>query len=483
MTKRHLMTLRLILLLGDALAACLVFVVVSRLRFDADPNARWNVGLDIGTAAVLFAAMWVLVRWLVGLYRLGVRWSILSDVRDLAKATLVALAVTLSLLFLTHQDAVSRVFLAALFIAQPAVTLAGRGLLRFWFETVRRRGANLNYMVVVGVGRLAQEFADRVEAHPGLGLQVVGHLTIPPHGISSAPLGGSGAQDGTEESVVSRPVLGSVNQLGHVFRTLTVDEVAICLPPGAASLMDPIVSVAAEEGKTVRVPSDPREELLGHAVAEDLDGLVVRSVTHDSHRDLELALKRIFDIAGATLALVALSPILLATAIAVWLRDGPPILFRQIRIGRHGRPFTIYKFRTMQPDAEDRFAEISTSSDTKGAAFKMRDDPRVTRLGHVLRATSLDELPQLINVIKGEMSLVGPRPAPPREVDQYDMWHRRRLSMRPGMTGLWQIMARLDDHFDDRAQLDLKYIDQWTLWTDLTILARTVPALLLARGR
>ena len=141
MTKRHLMTLRLVLLLGDAVAAWLVFLVVSRLRFDADPNAHWSVGLEIGTAAILFAVMWVAVLWAMGLYRIGVRWSLLGDARDLAKATVVALAVTLSLLFLTHQDAVSRVFLAALFVAQPAVTLAGRGLLRFWFDSLRRRGA------------------------------------------------------------------------------------------------------------------------------------------------------------------------------------------------------------------------------------------------------------------------------------------------------------------------------------------------------
>ena len=231
------------------------------------------------------------------------------------------------------------------------------------------------------------------------------------------------------------------------------------------------------------MPSDPNEELLGHALVEDFDGLVVRSVIHDSHRDLELALKRIIDIVGAAVGLIVLSPLLLAIALAIRMRDGSPVLFRQVRVGRHGRPFTIYKFRTMQTDAEERFSQVSASSDTKGAAFKMRDDPRVTRLGRFLRSSSLDELPQLINVLKGEMSLVGPRPAPPREVDQYDMWHRRRLSMRPGMTGLWQVNARLDDHFDDRAQLDLQYIDQWTFWTDLTILARTVPALLLARGR
>ena len=474
MTKRHLTTLRLVLLLADAVAAWLVFLAVSRLRFDVDPSATWSVGLEIGTAAILFAGLWVVVLWAVGLYRLRLRWSLISEGRDLGKATVVALAMSLSLLFLTHQDNVSRIFLAALFVVQPAVTLTTRGLLRFWFDILRRQGLNTNYMLIIGTGRLAEEFANRVEAHRGLGLRVVGHVAIAPWEGNNAP---------TDDGRLSRPVLGSVYELARIFRTTAVDEVAVCLPANSAHLLELIVSVAAEEGKTVRVPSDPRQELLGHALVEDFDGMVVRSVVHDSHRDIELALKRVVDVVGAVAGLVLLGPILLGVAIAIWAREGSPVLFRQVRVGRHGRPFTIYKFRTMKLDAEARFDEVAASSDTKGAAFKMRDDPRVTTLGRLLRSSSVDELPQLINVLKGQMSLVGPRPAPPREVDQYDMWHRRRLSMRPGMTGLWQVTARLDDHFDDRAHLDLKYIDQWSFWSDITILAKTVPALLAARGR
>ena len=478
------MTLRLVMLLGDGVAAWAVFLAVSHLRFEADPTAQWNVGIEIRSAAILFAVMWVAVLWVVGLYRLRARWSLLGDVRDIAKATVAALAITLSVLFLTHQDAVSRVFLAALFITQPIVTTAGRGVLRLWFDMLRRRGSNTNYMLIVGAGLQAQDFADRIEAHRGLGLRVVGHLTVPanrrrPSASHLPQANGSEA----EARIASRPILGSVDELPIIFRQRTIDEVAICLPPGSGHWLDAIVSIAAEEGKTVRVPSRPDEELLGHALVEEFDGYVVRSVIHDSHRDFELALKRILDLVGATVALVLLSPILLAAALAIRIRDGSPVLFRQVRIGRHGRPFTIYKFRTMQPDADERFDQVAASSDTKGAAFKMRDDPRVTPLGRFFRSSSIDELPQLFNVLKGEMSLVGPRPAPTREVDRYDMWHRRRLSMRPGMTGLWQISTRLDDHFDDRAELDLQYIDQWTLWTDLSILARTVPALLTARGR
>jgi lipopolysaccharide/colanic/teichoic acid biosynthesis glycosyltransferase len=163
--------------------------------------------------------------------------------------------------------------------------------------------------------------------------------------------------------------------------------------------------------------------------------------------------------------------------------EGRPIMFRQVRVGLHGRPFSIVKFRTMTRDAEERYDDLASLSDTQGPAFKMANDPRVTRIGRILRATSIDELPQLWNVLRGEMSLVGPRPAPPREVAGYDVWHRRRLSMKPGMTGLWQVTARFDEEFDRRARLDLAYIDRWSIWLDIKIIARTIPALVANPGR
>ncbi len=204
---------------------------------------------------------------------------------------------------------------------------------------------------------------------------------------------------------------------------------------------------------------------------------------HLSRRGVGLALKRGVDVAGAGLAIVLSMPVMVVVALAILLAEGRPILFVQERVGLRGSRFRLVKFRTMVRDAEERYGELEPLSDTHGAGFKMREDPRITPLGRWLRRSSLDELPQLWNVLRGEMSLVGPRPAPPREVDRYDPWHLGRLSMKPGMTGMWQVASRFDEDFDQRASLDLTYIERWSLLLDLVILLRTIPAVLLLTGR
>ena len=480
MTRRHLMTLRLLLILGDAVAASLVFLLVSVVRFEAGPGAEWSVGIGVRPAALVFAVTWVVVSWLMGLYRLRVRWSVLAEGRDVLRTTAVFVAISLSLLFLTHQDNVSRVFLALLFVVQPIGALAIRGVMRAWFERLRRRGRNMTYMLVVGTGQLAQDFADRVEAHPGVGIRVVGHLSVPTQRRATDR---SPSTTPVDAPVVSRRILGTIDQMAEFFRILTIDEVAVCLTPATSHFLEPVIAAAADEGKTVRVPRDPDEAILSGALQEDFDGFLVRSVIHDGQRDLELAVKRVLDVAIGSALLVLFSPVMLVAATVIRMRDGSPVLFRQVRVGRHGRQFTIYKFRTMVTDAEAQLASLAPHNHVRGPAFKLNDDPRTTPLGRVLRRTSVDELPQLLNVIRGDMSLVGPRPALPREVDAYDVWHRRRLSMRPGITGLWQVECRMNDEFDDRAELDLKYIDHWSIWRDLGIIVRTVPAVLSLTGR
>jgi exopolysaccharide biosynthesis polyprenyl glycosylphosphotransferase len=462
------MALRVALMLGDGLSAVLVFLGISFLRFrDGDPTALWReVGIDIRLAAFLFAVTWVGTLWAMGLYRLSVRWRLWTEMRDIARTALVVVAVTLSTLFIVKQEDVSRLFLAFLFVAQPAVTLAGRILLRYGFEAIRRNGHDARYMLVAGTGRLAQEFADRVESHPGLGMQIIGHLSAP----------------GERKSVVSRPILGSVEDIEDILHSQVVDEVAVCLAPTAAQYLEPITGLAAGEGKTVRIPVDPVQEILPTAYQEEFDGFLVRSLIHDGQREVGLVAKRVLDIVGAGVGLLLLSPLLIGTAIVLRLRQGSPILFRQTRVGLHGRPFSIYKFRTMIHGAEEQLDEVQHLNERSRVTFKAKDDPRITPVGRWLRRTSIDELPQLWNVLTGSMSLVGPRPPLPNEVAEYDIWHRRRLSMKPGITGLWQVEARHEPDFDRWVEHDLIYIDGWSIWLDLKILAKTLPALLAHGG-
>lgn len=214
---------------------------------------------------------------------------------------------------------------------------------------------------------------------------------------------------------------------------------------------------------------------------EELDGTPVFSLVSGPDRELALATKRLLDLVASAVGLVLLSPVLAAIALSIAGSGGRPILFRQLRVGLHGRPFHVLKFRSMTRDAESRRAELASRNEINGRAFKLTDDPRVTGVGRILRRTSLDELPQLWNVLRGEMSLVGPRPPLPDEVAGYDLWHRRRLSMKPGITGLWQVGGRREPDFDRWVAADLEYIDRWSLWLDFRILARTIPAALQGR--
>ncbi len=201
-------------------------------------------------------------------------------------------------------------------------------------------------------------------------------------------------------------------------------------------------------------------------------------------RPRSMLLKRGLDLIGATIGLVLLSPVLVVVALLIALRDGRPVLFTQDRAGLHGAPFRIYKFRTMRLGADAERDALRVHNEVAGAAaFKLTDDPRVTTLGRVLRRTSIDELPQLWNVLRGEMSLVGPRPHPFDDVAGYAEWHRGRLALPPGMTGLWQVSARRNTDFDQWVRLDLEYIENWSIWLDVRILLMTIPAVLRADGR
>ncbi len=459
MIRRHGASLRAALMLADGVLAALTLVLTSILQFGADWDVHWR-GIIPDPASFLFVygVSWVAVLAYSGLYRVRARWSIRGEARDLLPATAIMAAITLGLLFWLRLPEVSRSYLLLLFPIQFLVTLATRALLRVLFRRARQRGLNRRFVLVVGAGPRGQKFASTLEAHRDLGLEIAGFLD----------------DDRSFDLPRGWKYLGGLEDIEQVLREKVIDEVAICLPFSQWALVDAISRVAEDDGKIVRVPMDVMDRAFSTGRIEDLDGTPVFSLVSGPDRLLALALKRGLDFIGSGVGLMVLSPLLLVVALAIAVKDGRPILFRQTRVGLHGRPFQVLKFRTMVRDAETRYDDVVGRSDPR--AFKVTNDPRITTLGRWLRRTSIDELPQLWNVLRGEMSLVGPRPAPPREVQGYDLWHRRRLSMKPGITGLWQVTARSDEDFDNRAQLDLTYIDRWSLLLDLKILLRTIPA-------
>ncbi len=467
MVRRHTTALRALLMAVDFAAATVLFAVISVARYGPDWINEWaRLGLDGHLAALAYGAAWVMLVWLGGLYRLRARWSLRADAVGLLRATgLLALAL-ITLLFLVHVSDASRLLIGVLLASTAALAIVTRVALRLLLTAARRRGYMTRFMLVVGANSAAQDFADRIERHADLGLVPIGHLS---------------ADD--VDTRLTRPVIGTLDEIERVLHDHVVDEVAICLPVERWDMVEPVTRLCAGEGRAVRIPGDGRGPTVAGGRTEEFDGLTVTSLVYGPDRAVALFLKRAVDALLAGAFLVVLSPLFLVLALNIHRREGSPVLFRQTRVGLNGRRFTMFKFRTMLPDADERRGEVEHLNEVRGRAFKATNDPRLTGSGPFLRRTGLDELPQLWNVLRGDMSIVGPRPPLPSEVEGYDVWHRRRLSMKPGITGLWQVSARREAEFDRWVAIDLEYIDRWSLWLDLKIMARSVPAILAQQGR
>jgi exopolysaccharide biosynthesis polyprenyl glycosylphosphotransferase len=453
-------------MLADGAVALTALWLAATLRFGSE-----GLGALMGTipdpvpVLVAYLGGWVAALWLRGHYRSRTRLTVRREVLDIAQTTVIFGIVGLALLFASKESEVSRAVILVLMPMLAAGALASRLAIRAILVSRRAGGKNTRFVLVAGTGTEAQRFGDLIEAHPELGLRVIGHL----------------AENGPSVSAVRGPILGRLADIERVMRERIVDEVAICLAPDHWEHMDDIAAIAAEVGKTVRIPAMLPARSLTIGTVETLDGVAIQSLARGPDHFVGLAAKRLLDIAGGAVGLAVVALPMSVIAALIWLDSPGPVFFRQTRIGLHGRPFSMLKFRTMVVDAEARRPELGEHNEIAGYAFKLTNDPRTTRVGRFLRKTSLDELPQLWNVLRGEMSLVGPRPPLPAEVADYDLWHRRRLSMTPGITGLWQVEGRREANFDRWVGYDLDYIDRWSFWLDLKILARTIPAMLAGR--
>jgi exopolysaccharide biosynthesis polyprenyl glycosylphosphotransferase len=340
-----------------------------------------------------------------------------------------------------------------------------RGLLRL----LRIRALNYRQFILVGRGATAHQVAKRIRENPHFGVRIVGELEF-------------------EGEELLRPVegvrsLGTVAAARKILADYSVDEVVIC-PSKISSTeeIQQVLDLCEGIGAPCRLAPDFLTQRLSRSTVAWLGDVPSYTFVTGPSDPLGLSIKRAMDIAGSALGIILLSPALIGCALAVKLTSKGPVLFRQVRSGLRGRPFVCYKFRSMVIDAEQRRGDLERKNEQEGPVFKMKDDPRITGVGRFLRRYSLDELPQLFNVLVGDMSIVGPRPPIPAEVARYDWWQRRRLSVKPGLTCIWQVSGRNGISFDRWMELDMQYIDRWSLGLDMKIIAKTFGTVIRGTG-
>jgi exopolysaccharide biosynthesis polyprenyl glycosylphosphotransferase len=322
--------------------------------------------------------------------------------------------------------------------------------------------------LIIGTGAGAKRVADTVLAAPELETRLIGFLDYHQKGLWRYR---------------DIPLVGHPDCLEDIVANSQVDAIFCAVEPEDVPRSWALMETAEKMGVRVFVmPNlyDPQVARVSPAYVEGLPALLYRS---DPESQAPLLFKSILDKVGSIVGIMLSAPVMILTAAVIKLDSRGPVLFKQVRSGLNGKPFVLYKFRTMCSDAEIKKNTLMTKNEMSGPVFKIKRDPRVTRIGKFLRKFSVDELPQLFNVLRGEMSLVGPRPPLPQEVSRFEPWQHRKLSVRPGLTCLWQVNGRNNVDFEDWMRMDLQYIDNWSLWLDAKILARTVPAVIKGTGQ
>lgn len=398
--------------------------------------------------------------------------SLRVQLKSLIKATTLAAFWFLLVSAIFSVESVNTVGVAIFWLVVTVFGVLSRVGLKLFLTSARRSGFNYRYLLIVGANPRSAELAAKIEIRPELGYKLVGYVAESEE-----------SKKVWEEKETKGQVIGLVDDLRSLLETERVDEMLVCLSVEAKfSTVAKIIADARDLGIVLRIVPDASEgAVLKKLHIEEFENEFVITFFREQLL-LQLLAKRVIDIAVSAVVLLVLSPLMAVVAILIKMTSPGPVIFAQDRVGMNQRRFRLYKFRSMVTDADELKKELAHLNELDGPAFKMVNDPRITRIGRIIRKTSIDELPQLINVIKGEMSLVGPRPPLPDEVSKYQWLFRRRLSVKPGITCVWQVSGRNGTTFDEWMTMDKQYVENWSLLLDLKILLKTIPAVLLCRG-
>lgn len=401
-----------------------------------------------------------------GIYNYVRGRSWLEEMYGLLTATFTGIVILVFIFFFFRPQFYSRlIYIYAGILIVLYLTLA-RVVLRLILGRLRKRGIGVDRALIVGAGEIGRAIMRNVLVQPDLGYRIEGFVDDDP---------GKGA-------IGTFPLLGGTDELPRILRQRVVDEVIIALPWHAREKIVRIMEDAEAGGARVKIVPDLFQLSLSKIAVDAVGGIPLIGVKESAISGSALSIKRVMDVLFSAILFVLILVPTAIIAVLIKVTSPGPVIFKQQRVGRGGKLFIAYKFRTMRLGADEEKDALNHLNEASGPWFKIRNDPRMTRIGKWLRRTSMDELPQLWNVLRGDMSLVGPRPPLPNEVARYQEWHKRRLDVAPGVTGLWQVSGRSELTFDEMVMLDLYYIENWSPWLDIWILIKTIPALLTTRG-
>lgn len=450
--------IKALLLCLDLVAVVVAFLVA--LSIDGG-EVTAKVLFRHGANGLVVLAIWALCLERSGLYHSRNVMSRSGEVHAILRAARQAVLFTVFFAFLfdLDRDVAKPTVLYALPLA-IMLLFAEREGVRWHFARMRRRGRHLRTVILVGANEEGRALARMFEANPSFGYRSIGF-------VDDHIANGSGL-----------PILGPIDSVVEIARSHAVSGVMISTSSLGPERCTRLSRELIGADLWVELSSSLHGVAPDRMVSRPMGSIAVVALDPARQLGWRAVAKRSFDICAAGGVLVVVSPIMLLVAIAIRIDSRGPLVFRQERVGRNGKRFTCLKFRSMVADAEDRLVDLREQNEADGPLFKIRADPRVTRVGRFIRRWSIDELPQLVNVVRGDMSTVGPRPALPHEVEHWDATLYHRLRVRPGLTGMWQVAGRHQVSFEEYARLDLYYVDNWSLVTDLSLVVRTIPVLL-----
>jgi exopolysaccharide biosynthesis polyprenyl glycosylphosphotransferase len=450
----------------DVLTVFLAYLLTYLLRstIGEDESSLWQYGILL----LLGIPLWILTLYANGVYLpirtrpyLEILWTIIKS----ATGTFFMIGTVVFLLKFTD---LSRLFFILFALLSFLAVLVEKTLLFMSSHYFHRQSFNLSRLLIVGTGRRAIEFIRKVDSHPEWGFELLGAIDDEPARAI--------------RKVDRLHVMGTLKDIPRIFHEKAVDEVIFVVPRSRLDSLYEAIEDCETEGVNITIAVDLFSTKLARSSVTELDGLPLLHFKTTRAKEWQLLVKRIFDLAVSGLGLLVLSPVLLLTAFLIKVTSPGPVFYKHSRQGFHGRMFTLFKFRTMRGGAHEVLSEVDNLEDMTTPEFRQKKIQWITPVGRFIRKFSIDELPQLINVFIGHMSIVGPRPTVPEEVEKYKTWQRRRFSMKPGITCLWQISGRNKIGFEEWMKLDLEYLDNWSLRLDFIILLRTIPVVLLGSG-